>query len=112
MPEDCIFCKIANRTLWAEISFEDDELMIVQDILPKAPVHVLVIPKEHITSINELDQAHIGIVGKMIMAAREHAKSHGIAESGYKLVFNVGSDGGQTVKHLHLHLLGGKPLGE
>jgi len=112
MPEDCIFCNIVNKTIGSDILFEDNDLMVIQDILPKAPVHVLIIPKEHIASVNELDEAHISIVGKMVMAAREHAKSRGIADSGYKLIFNIGPDGGQTVKHLHLHLLGGKPLGE
>lgn len=112
MVDDCIFCNIATKTVGADIVFEDDELMVVQDILPKAPVHLLVIPKIHIVSVNELDDAHIGIAGKMILTARDQARSHDIADSGYKLIFNVGADGGQTVKHLHLHLLGGKPLGE
>lgn len=112
MSEDCIFCNIANKTIGSSILYEDDELMVVQDILPKAPVHLLVIPKIHIASVNELDDAHIEIAGKMILVARDQARQHGVAESGYKLVFNTGPDGGQTVKHLHLHLKGGKPLGE
>jgi histidine triad (HIT) family protein len=112
MPEDCIFCNIVSKTIAANILVEDNDLMVIQDILPKAPVHVLVIPKSHIASVNELDEAHINVVGKMILTARDFARSHGIADSGYKLIFNVGPDGGQTVKHLHLHLLGGKPLGE
>lgn len=112
MPDDCIFCNIANKTIGSDILSEDNDLMVVQDILPRAPVHVLVIPKEHIVSVNELDEAHISVVGKMVLTARDYAKSRGIAESGYKLIFNTGPDGGQTVKHLHLHLLGGKPLGE
>jgi len=112
MAEDCIFCNIANKTIGADILYEDDDLMVVRDILPKAPVHVLVIPKAHIPSVNELDDAHISIAGKMILVARDQARKHGVAESGYKLIFNTGADGGQTVKHLHLHLKGGKPLGE
>src|SRR6185369_15473634 len=110
--DDCIFCNIANKTIAAGIVYEDDQIMVVQDILPKAPVHLLVIPKAHIASLNDLDDAHMDIVAKMIMVARDQARSHGIADSGYKLTFNVGPDGGQTVKHLHLHLRGGKPLGE
>ena len=112
MTEDCIFCNIASKTIGADIVAEDADLMVVQDILPKAPVHLLVIPKTHIASVNELDDAHVDIAGKMILIARDQARSHGIAESGYKLIFNTGPDGGQTVKHLHLHLLGGKALGE
>lgn len=112
MADDCIFCNIANKTIAAGIVYEDDQLMVVQDILPKAPVHLLVIPKAHIASVNDLDAEHIGIVGKMVLLAKDQARSHGVADSGYKLIFNVGPDGGQTVQHLHLHLLGGKPLGE
>ncbi len=110
MSDDCIFCNIANKTIGADVVYEDDQLMVVRDILPKAPVHLLVIPKIHIPSVNELDQPHVDVVGKMILAARDQANKNGVAESGYKLVFNTGPDGGQTVKHLHLHLLGGKPL--
>lgn len=112
MNEDCIFCNIASKTIGADIVYEDDDMMVVQDILPKAPVHLLIIPKMHIASVNELDDAHAAIAGRMILLARDQARTHGISDSGYKLIFNVGHDGGQTVKHLHLHLLGGRALGE
>jgi histidine triad (HIT) family protein len=112
MAEDCIFCNIASKTIGADILAENDDIMVVRDILPKAPVHLLIIPKAHTASVNELDDAHVAIVGQMVLTARDQAKEHGIAESGYKLIFNTGPDGGQTVKHLHLHLIGGKPLGE
>jgi histidine triad (HIT) family protein len=112
MGEDCIFCNIANRTIASEIVAEDDQVMVVRDILPKAPVHLLVIPKIHIASVNDLDEAHVSLVGQMVMTAKAEAKKHGIADSGYKLVINIGRDGGQTVQHLHLHLMGGRPLGE
>lgn len=110
--EDCIFCNIANKTANADILFEDDLVMVIRDIMPKAPVHFLVISKEHIPSVNELQPAHGELVTRVVMTAKAQAASAGVAESGYKLVWNVGKDGGQIVPHLHLHVLGGKPLGE
>lgn len=86
--------------------------MVIKDILPKAPVHLLVIPKKHIPSVTDLSDADSDLVGKMIMAGKKVAEEQGVAQSGYKLIFNVGKHGGQIVPHLHLHLLGGKQLPE
>ena len=96
----------------SDMLFENDRLMVIRDILPKAPVHILVIPKEHIISINELEETNAAMVSEMIMTAKQQAKEQGIDQSGYKLVFNVGKDGGQIIPHLHLHVMGGKNLGE
>lgn len=112
MADDCVFCNIANRTITSDIVYEDEKFMVVRDVLPQAPVHLLVIPKVHIPSVNDLSPDHAGLVGSMILLARDQAEQQGIAEAGYKLVFNVGKDGGQTVRHLHLHLKGGKLLAE
>lgn len=109
---DCVFCKIGKHEQVAEILYEDDSLYVVRDIMPKAPVHLLVIPKEHIESINHLPDDKAGLVGDMILLAKNQAALNGIGSSGYKLVFNVGKDGGQVIPHLHLHVLGGKQMGE
>jgi histidine triad (HIT) family protein len=96
----------------AEVVTEDDQVIVLKDILPKAPVHLLVIPKTHIPSISDLTSEHESLMGHMIVMAQKMAEKHGINLSGYKLVFNVGKDGGQIIQHVHLHLLGGKQLGE
>lgn len=110
MPEDCVFCNIVNKSTPTELLLETDQLIAFRDIFPKAPVHILIIPKKHIASINEVDPTEKGILGDIIVAARDLAAKMGIKDSGYKLVFNVGKEGGQIVSHLHLHLLGGKQL--
>lgn len=107
---DCVFCNVANKSVPAKIYFEDPNVLIIQDILPKAPVHMLVISRKHISSVADITEEDEPVLGKMIIAAKRVAVEQGIAESGYKLVFNVGKDGGQIVPHLHLHVLGGKPL--
>lgn len=112
MEQDCVFCKIGKHEQVADIIFENDQLFVVNDIMPKAPVHFLVIPKEHIESINHLPEDKVGIVGEMIVAAKNQAALHAIGSTGYKLVFNVGKDGGQVIPHLHLHVLGGKQMTE
>jgi len=112
MADDCIFCNIANKTIHSDIIYEDDKLLVVRDVLPRAPVHLLVITKAHIPSVNELTDADAGLAGAMLLLARDQAKKQGISDKGYRLIFNVGKDGGQTVQHLHLHLKGGKPLSE
>lgn len=112
MSADCVFCKIANREMNSEMLFENDHLMVIKDILPKAPVHVLVIPKRHVVSINDLTEGDGDMIGELILTAKEQAKNLGIFDSGYKLVVNVGHDGGQVVPHLHLHVLGGKKFQE
>lgn len=102
---DCIFCKIATEDAHADIVFSDKDVIVFTDINPKAPVHLLVVPKEHIQSIAHLEANHADVVAKLIYTAKNVAKK--MALGGYKLVFNVGRDGGQVVDHLHLHLLGG-----
>lgn len=104
---DCIFCKIANKEMPSDVVFENDKVIAFKDIHPKAPFHILVVPKKHIESVDKLQENDKELVGEIVLAAKEIAKSSNI--SGYKLVINVGRDGGQIVDHLHLHLLGGKP---
>lgn len=110
--EDCVFCKIAGHQLATDLLMENDQLMVIRDILPKAPVHLLVIPKEHIGSITDVTEEQQALLGEMILIAKQQATEQGIGESGYKLVFNVGKDGGQVIPHLHLHVMGGKNMGE
>lgn len=110
--EDCVFCKIAQHQIATDMVMENEHLFVIRDILPKAPTHLLVIPKDHIPSINDLTEEQQNLVGEMILTAKQQAIEQGVNESGYKLVFNVGKDGGQIVPHLHLHVLGGKKLEE
>jgi histidine triad (HIT) family protein len=110
MESDCLFCKIVNRELPADVVWEDDELIAFNDISPQAPTHILIIPKLHLSTVNELTEAHIGLPGAMILRARALAAEKGIADSGYRLILNCNAEGGQTVYHLHLHLLGGRQL--
>ena len=101
----CIFCKIINKEISSEIVYEDGEIMVFKDIRPSAPVHYLAVPKEHIESITRLENSHQAIIFKMIFIAKKAAQDAGL--KGYKLVFNVGREGGQIIDHLHLHILGG-----
>ncbi len=110
MPEDCIFCKIIANKAPAEILYRDDSVTAFRDIHPAAPVHILIVPNKHIPSINELTQEDEPLIGHLHTVAQQLAAEAGIAENGYRLVINVGDDGGQIVYHLHLHLMGGKPL--
>ena len=109
---DCVFCNIVNKTIPKQLLFEDSEFIAFKDVLPKAPIHMLVVTKDHIPSIHHLGDGRQELVGNMIYVAKRLAEKIGIGDSGYKLVFNVGHDGGQVIPHLHLHLLGGKHLGE
>lgn len=102
---DCVFCKISKKELKSEIIYEDKDVLVFKDIRPSAPVHYLVVPKEHIQSIAHLQKNHNNIISKVIYAAKSVAAKLGL--KGYKLVFNVGREGGQVIDHLHLHLLGG-----
>ena len=110
--DDCVFCNIVNKTIESEILFDSPDLIVIKDILPKAPVHLLIMPKKHIVSVNHIDEGHQALIGEMVYTAKQMAEKFGIGETGYKLVFNVGRDGGQVIPHLHLHLLGGKMMGE
>lgn len=109
---DCVFCNIVKKSLHSNILYENNEMVVIKDIMPKAPVHLLVISKEHIMSLNNIEEKHKGLLADMIFLAKNMAEQFKVASSGYKLQFNVGRDGGQVVPHLHLHLLGGKPLDE
>ncbi|NWF53725.1 MAG: histidine triad nucleotide-binding protein [Syntrophaceae bacterium] len=102
----CIFCQIVARELPAEILFEDSELVVFKDINPEAPVHLLIVPKRHFDSLNSLDELTAQIGARMFLAAKKMAESLGI-ESGYKVLINCGREGGQVIRHLHMHLLGG-----
>ena len=106
----CPFCQIITRQLPAQILYEDEQVIAIQDIRPIAPVHLLILPKEHIQSVNELEPAHEAIAGHMFTVARQLALQFGVAESGYRLMVNTGAHGGQSVFHLHMHLIGGRHL--
>ncbi len=112
LNSECIFCSIAQKKVESNILFESDDMMIIKDIMPKAPVHVQVISKRHIPSMNDLTAGDSAMIGEMILAAKDYAAKAGVAESGYKIVINNGKQGGQIVPHLHMHLLGGKQLEE
>lgn len=107
---DCLFCKIAQGQIPADVVYEDDEIMAFRDIAPQAPTHILLIPKSHIPTINDVDAQHQNLVGRLVVSARKLANEHHIDEDGYRLVFNVNQHGGQAVYHIHLHLLGGRQL--
>ena len=107
---DCLFCKIAKGEIPSSKVYEDDKIYAFRDIEPQAPVHVLIIPKEHIASANELNEENSAIVAHIFATAAKIAASEGVADGGYRIVNNCGEDGGQTVKHLHFHLLGGRSL--
>ena len=107
---NCIFCKIAKKEVPYEIVYEDERIMVFKDIAPKAPVHLLIIPKKHIHSVNHIEPEDKELVGELFLVAKRVAKDQGVAESGYRLSFNVGRDAGQVVDHLHMHLLGGKRI--
>lgn len=109
MSED-LFLKIINREIPADIIYETDEVLAFRDINPQAPVHVLIVPKKHIRTINELEPEHEPLVGKLFTAAREIAMEEGFAEVGYRVVMNCNESAGQSVFHIHLHLLGGRPF--
>ncbi|MCH7674676.1 histidine triad nucleotide-binding protein [candidate division KSB1 bacterium] len=107
---DCLFCKIINKEINSDILFEDDDVLAFKDINPQAPIHFLIVPKKHISTINDLQQEDEKLTGKMILTAQSLAKQENIDENGYRLVFNCNSDGGQEVYHIHLHLLGGRRM--
>jgi histidine triad (HIT) family protein len=107
---DCLFCKIINRELSASIVYEDDRILAFNDINPQAPTHVLVLPKRHIASLNDLSADDDAIVGEVIRRAAAIAKGRGISTAGFRTVFNTNRDAGQTVFHIHLHLVGGRTM--
>ena len=105
---DCLFCKIAAGDIPANVVKQNDEFLAFRDIDPQAPVHVLVIPKHHVESLNALDDA--GVAGRMLMFARDIAEQESVHESGYRVVLNTNGDGGQSVFHIHAHVLGGRGM--
>jgi histidine triad (HIT) family protein len=106
----CLFCKIATGALMADIVYESDEVLAFRDINPQAPTHILIIPKQHISTLNETQADHKLLLGTMVFTAKEIAKKEGLSDSGYRLIFNVNQNGGQTVYHIHLHVIGGRPM--
>ena len=107
---DCLFCKIVAGQIPAAIVFQNDHVLAFNDITPRAPTHVLIVPRRHIPSLNELGPDDDALVGEMVRAAAAIAKDQGLADRGYRTVFNCNADAGQTVFHIHLHLLGGRTL--
>jgi histidine triad (HIT) family protein len=108
MMTDCLFCKMVAGEIKPDVIFENDQVLAFRDINPQAPVHILVIPKRHITTLNDLDDIHLG--GQILQVAVELAKQEGLSKDGYRTVFNCNQNGGQAVYHLHLHLLGGRQM--
>jgi len=109
MP-DCLFCKFVRKEIPTRVVFEDDSCLAFEDIHPKAPVHVLIIPKKHIGSINEMTPEDETGLGHLALVSRKIAQENRIDQSGYRTVMNIGPDAGQSVFHIHLHLLGGRPM--
>jgi len=107
---DCLFCKIIDKKIPANIVFENDNYLVFDDIQPKAPVHKLIIPKRHIPTLNDLSEADLSIISDIFKIAQKIAIECNIAENGYRIINNCNSDAGQTVFHVHFHLLGGAPL--
>jgi len=108
---ESIFTKIIKREIPANIIYEDDDVIAFNDINPKAPIHILIVPKKQIPTLNDLNEDDAELIGKVILRAKEIAKNLGIAERGYRLIFNCNDEGGQSVFHIHCHLIGGKKLG-
>lgn len=110
MDPTCIFCRIIARETPASIIYQDDLVIAFLDVHPAAPIHILIVPIDHISSINQLTEENTGLIGHMFVVAKQLAAENSIAESGYRLIINSGPDANQTVFHLHLHLLGGQPM--
>ena len=108
MMSDCLFCKMASGEIKPDVVYEDEKILAFRDISPKAPVHILVIPKVHVATLNDLEDSELA--GLLLQTVAKIAAQEGIAESGYRTIINCNSDGGQEVYHLHLHLLGGKKI--
>ena len=111
MNENCLFCRMSQGTVPVDKVYEDEKIFAIKDINPRAPVHVMIIPREHIASAAEITDAEGPLLSHIFATANRVAQSQNVDKSGYRLTFNVGNDGGQTIYHLHLHLLGGRELG-
>lgn len=110
--EDCLFCKIIKGEVPSSKVYEDEEILAFKDIQPAAPIHILVIPKKHITSLAHLEKEDEAVIGKIYTVMNQIAEEQGFRQNGYRVIVNCGKDGGQEVMHLHFHLLAGKQLGE
>ena len=110
MSTGCLFCNIVAGTIPAKVLHQNDHVLAFRDINPMAPTHALVIPKKHIVGIHEATPGDVALLGQVLLAARDVAESLGLGESGYRLVVNQGADGGQSVLHLHCHVMGGRPM--
>ncbi|MCU7876135.1 MAG: histidine triad nucleotide-binding protein [Candidatus Thiodiazotropha sp. (ex Lucinoma borealis)] len=108
---DCLFCKFVSGEIQPSKVFEDDDLLAFRDINPQAPTHILIIPKRHISTLNDLSPDDASLVGKLTLTAKKVAQAEGIDVAGYRTVINCNEDAGQSVFHIHLHLLGGRPMG-
>ncbi len=108
---DCLFCTIAQGGIPADLVYSDPEVLAFRDIHPQAPTHILIIPRNHVASVSELDGSDAELMGKLFLVAKELAREEGISEDGYRMVINAGPAAGQTVFHIHLHLLGGRGMG-
>jgi histidine triad (HIT) family protein len=109
--DDCLFCRIVAGTIPSDVVYRDERVTAFRDIQPQAPVHVLIVPNEHVTSTNELDERHEALVGYLMRMTQHVAREQGIGESGFRLVVNTGPDALMSVPHLHVHILGGRKLG-
>ena len=107
---ECLFCKIRDGEIPGDIVYENNYVLAFNDINPVAPTHILIIPKEHISTLNDLEENHTQTMGELILAAKKIAESKGFSEAGYRTVFNCNEDGQQTVFHIHLHLIGGRQM--
>jgi histidine triad (HIT) family protein len=107
---DCLFCKIIDKTIPADIVYEDDRVIAFRDVAPQAPTHILIIPRQHIATLNDLDASNTELVGHILHTAKTIAAEQGLADDGYRVAMNCNQHGGQTVYHIHLHLLGGRQM--
>jgi len=107
---DCLFCKMASGAIKPDIVYEDDAVLAFRDLNPQAPLHVLVIPKRHVSTINDLQETDATLIGKLYLAAKQVATQEGVAVRGYRTVMNCNAEAGQSVFHVHLHVLGGRPM--
>ena len=110
MMDECIFCRIVSGKIPSQRVYEDGEVLAIRDINPQAPVHLLVLPKAHVASVSDVSKSDTQLIGAIILAATHLAKTEGLKERGFRLVINAGPEGGQTVPHLHVHLLGGRQM--
>jgi len=110
MTDDCIFCKIVSNEIKGDVVYRDDQVTAFRDIQPVAPTHILIVPNRHIESVNTLEVDEEQLIGHLVTTAGKLAKEEGIDQGGYRLIMNTGTDGGQTVFHIHLHLIGGQMM--